>query len=223
MTGIVDLESRAAELQALRCAYCSGVFRRVAARDAERTAACQVVIRGRASARRPGSKRSRPPVDAPAGFYLPGLPIAADAIAIVIGEATPARALVITIPVAIIAIPVAIRIASAVPIAIPVPAAFAVPIAALAVPIATLVAIAAAAVPISPAIVAVVTTLSAFFAVEATDVAVAVAAIPPRIRILRLRRTILREDDSGLNSFRCASRGDKRQHGANGNKKGFHV
>jgi hypothetical protein len=183
--------------------------------DAERTA-CHAFIRGRASARRPGSKRSRPPVDAPAGFYLPGLPIAADAIAIVIGEATPARALVI-------AIPVAIRIASAVPIAIPVPAAFAVPIAAVAVPIATLVAIAAAAVPISPAIVAVVTTLSAFFAVESTDVAVAVAAIPPRIRILRLRRTILREDEAVLNSFRCASTGDKRQHGTNGNKKGFHV
>jgi hypothetical protein len=215
MTGIVDLESRAAEQQALRCAYCSGVFERslrVMRKERPRARSSSEA----APRRRPGSKRSRPPVDAPAGFYLPGLPIAADAIAIVIGEATPARALVI-------AIPVAIKIASAVPIAIPVPAAFAVPIAAVAVPIATLVAIAAAAVPISPAIVAVVTTLSAFFAVESTDVAVAVAAIPPRIRIQRLRRTILREDEVVLNSFRCASRGDKRQHGTNGNKKGFHV
>jgi hypothetical protein len=82
--------------------------------------------------------------------------------------------------------------------------------------IATFVAIAPPAIPISPPII--VTALAALFPVESTDVAIAVAAIPPSIGIT----IVLRQDGAIFDCVRCAGRAAKREEGTGCKKDCFH-
>jgi hypothetical protein len=102
---------------------------------------------------------------------------------------------------------VSIAIAMPVPISVSVSTPIAVPVTAF-------VAVASPAVSITATIVAIVAALATLFPVESTDIAIAIAAIPPSIWIA----IILRQDGAGFERVSCAGRAAKRKEG-NGRKK----
>ena len=122
--------------------------------------------------------------------------ISAVSVAFIVPEAMPQRTKIV---------PVAV--ASTVPI--PVSASIAVPVT---------VAVASPPVSIPATIVAIVAALATLFPVESTDIAIAVAAIPPSIGIA----IVLGQDGAVFDRVNCAGRAVKRQEGTGCKKDLFH-
>jgi hypothetical protein len=110
--------------------------------------------------------------------------IPAVSVAFIVHEAMPPSAKLV---------PVSIAIASPVPVSVPISAP-------IAVPVTTFIAVASPAVSIPAAIVAIVAALATLFPVESTDIAVAVAAIPPSIGIA----IVLGQDGAIFDRVSCA-------------------